>query len=208
MATPALPSWITDARVPGYVAAHQLVPGETRLFGTESLYGDWGGEILLLAKDFGPTRIVGDRVDDGDPRPYRHDPAMSTNRRLLKLAAPFESRGLLYGSALANLLRDDGQLSGSLPNRREAMGYGTRVARFVVANMPRLRWIVCMGAEAWEVASGAIGVSGDWQELRRTCRTSGPLVAAYHPSARVSWDELRAPWEALHRGGRCQTGPD
>ena len=51
MPTPALPDWIRDADVSGYVAAHQLCVGESRLFGTESLYGDWNGAVLLLAKD-------------------------------------------------------------------------------------------------------------------------------------------------------------
>ena len=51
--TPPLPNWITEADVPGYVAAHRLCPGEPRLFGTESLYGDWGavGAVPLLACD-------------------------------------------------------------------------------------------------------------------------------------------------------------
>jgi hypothetical protein len=70
-ATPVLPTWITEAHVPGYVAAQRLCPGEPRLFGTESLYGDWGGAVQLLAKDFGPTRIVHDRLAAGEPRPYR-----------------------------------------------------------------------------------------------------------------------------------------
>jgi hypothetical protein len=119
-----LPTWITEVDVPGYVAAHQLCPGEPRLFGTESLYGDWDGAVLLLAKDFGPTRIVHDRLAAGDPRPYRHEPRMRANRQLQRLAASVEGMGLLYGSALGNLLRDDGRISGALPNRSAAMAYG------------------------------------------------------------------------------------
>ena len=41
--TPPLPEWVTDAKVDGYASAHRLCPGETRLDGTESLYGDWVG---------------------------------------------------------------------------------------------------------------------------------------------------------------------
>src|SRR5262245_52165604 len=109
--TPPLPGWIRLAEVPGYTAAHRLCPEEARLYGTASLYGDWGGRVLLLAKDFGPSCIVRERIAAGDPRPYRHGPAVQTNVRLQQLARPLEGLGLLYGSALANLLRDDGRIS-------------------------------------------------------------------------------------------------
>ena len=54
-ATPELPHWIRHAEVGGYLAAHQLDPTETRLYGTEGLYGDWDATTLLLAKDFYPS---------------------------------------------------------------------------------------------------------------------------------------------------------
>jgi hypothetical protein len=197
--TPALPTWITEADVPGYVAAHQLVRGEPRLFGTESLYGDWGGEVFLLAKDFGPTRIVRDRIAAGDARPYRHEPTMRANRQLQRLVGPIESMGLLYGSALGNLLRDDGTVSGALPNRTAAMAYGVEVVRFVLEHMPARRWVVCLGREAWEVATAALGVEGDWRTHRDAGETLGPLVAAFHPSARVGAAAMARTWLALHR---------
>ena len=197
--TPPLPTWITDADVPGYIAAHRLVQGEPRLFGTESLYGDWGGEVLLLAKDFGPTRIVCDRIAADDPRPYRHEPTMRANRQLHRLAAPVEGMGLLYGSALGNLLRDDGRVSGALPNRARAMGYGVEVVRFVLEHMPARRWVVCLGREAWEVATAALGVEGDWRAHRDAGEPLGPLVAAFHPSARVGTAAMARAWSALRR---------
>jgi len=197
--TPLLPDWITDADVPGYVSAHSLCPGETRLYGTESLYGDWSGEVLLLAKDYGPSRILHDRLSEGDPRPYRHEPKMITNRRLQRLAEPFVDLGLLYGSALANMLRDDGHVTGTLPNRREAVAYGVKVTRFVCGHMPALRRIVCLGHEAWEVASAALCLEGDWKAHRDAGEPLGPLVAAFHPAARVSLEAMSGPWQALQR---------
>ena len=161
------------------------------------MHGDWGGQVLLLAKDLAPSRVVRERIAAGDPRPYRHEPRMRANRVLVRLAAPLESAGLLYGSALANLLREDGRLSGPLPNRAAALAYGAEVLRFVVAHMPRLRWVACMGAEAWECGCAALGLSGDWEVHRDACEPLGPLVAAYHPSARVSREEMARAWEML-----------
>jgi hypothetical protein len=55
--TPPLPPWITSAAVDGHENAHVLCPRETRLYGTESLYGDWDGAVLLpLAKDSVPSQ--------------------------------------------------------------------------------------------------------------------------------------------------------
>lgn len=152
--TPTLPAWITGAHVDGYVNAHQVLPGETRLYGTESLYGDWNGRVLLLAKDFAPSKVLWTRLAKGDARPYRHEPGLRTNVRLERMAGRLrsggeaETCGLLYGSALANLLRDDETWSGTLPNRRAAMAYGVEVLRFTRASMPNLDTIVCMGGAA------------------------------------------------------------
>ncbi len=94
--TPPLPDWIVTAQVSGYTNAHELLPEEARLYGTETLYGDWGGQVLLLAKDWGPSSILRERIQAGDARPWRHEPAMLTNARLQRLAAPYEDLGLLY----------------------------------------------------------------------------------------------------------------
>jgi hypothetical protein len=195
--TPLLPGWIRCARVSGYATAHAVCPAETRLFGTESLYGDWGGRLLLVAKDWGPSRILRARMEAGEMRPYRHEPGMLTNRRLQRLAGPFRDLGILYGSALGNLLRDDGRVSGSLPNPAEALAYGARVLRFTIHHMPRLEWIVCLGAEAWACACGATGCAGDWQAHRDDAIPFGPLIAAYHPAARVGAPAMQRPWDVL-----------
>jgi hypothetical protein len=206
LSTPPLPNWITNAEVRGYVAAHRVVAGERRLYGTETLFGDWGGEVLLLAKDWGPARILRERVARGEADAWRHDPAMRANRRLVKLAeecgVQAGEHGVLYGSALANLLREDGRVSGALPNRAEALEYGVEVLRFVRARMPALATVVCMGREAWECAAAAFGGRGEWRDGRRgerRCAEHGELelLAAWHPSARVSWPELARPWRAL-----------
>ncbi len=202
--TPPLPSWIREHRVPGYSNALALLPRETRLFGTEDLYGDWNGRALLLAKDFACSQLVRDRIRRGDPRPYRHSPQLRTNTVLCRQAEPLRvgptatTCGLLYGSALACLLRDDGRMSGALPFREPAMAFGSRVLGFVVEHMPRLQAVVCLGEDAWQCAMRALDFDGDW----RASRDSGMVVnagqikviAAYHPAARVSRERAAAPW--------------
>ncbi len=195
--TPALPDWIRNAEVAGYATAHRLCPAETRLFGTESLYGDWDGRVLLLAKDFGPSKILHQRVASGDTRPYRHEPSMRTNRRLQLLVGPVVEQGLLYGSALGNLLRDDDMVSGTLPNREAALDYGRNVLRFTIERMPNLHWIVCLGAEAWDCACRARELAGDWEAHRTSGEPLGSLVAAYHPAARIPRELMARPWRAL-----------
>lgn len=191
MPTPPLPYWIRDASVEGYVTAHALVPGETRLYGTESLFGDWDAPVLLLAKDFAPSRLLHERLAEGDPRPYRHVPDLRTNVRLRMLVGALcrsddpERCGLLYGSALANLLRDDGRWSGALPNRREALAYAERAFAFTLAHMSRLEAVVCMGREAARAAA-AVPASGG---VRR--------FEVPHPAARVSNEHHREAWEPV-----------
>jgi len=197
IATPPLPTWIREARVPDYVTAHALCPQETRLYGTESLYGDWSGQVLLLAKDFAPSQLLRQRIDAGDARPYRHEPSWRTNKRLRRFAHLHQKQGTLYGSALANLLRDDGERSGELPHREEAMEYGTRVLRSVVERMPRLCWIMCLGQDAWECACREANVEGAWREHRDRGLPLGRLIAAFHPAARVSKERMERPWQIL-----------
>lgn len=174
--TPALPSWIVEAHVRGYVTADRWLTGERRLFGSETLWGDWNGRVLVLAKDWGPSRLLRARIDAGEPQPWRHEPRMLTNRRLVRLGALAgiyaaeegldgvgvqreRECGALYGSALANLLREDGRVSGALPNRGAALEYGVEVLRFVRAHMPALEVVMCLGGEARESAEAAFGTT-------------------------------------------------
>lgn len=204
---PPLPTWIREHELPGYTNVFALLPAETRLFGTEDLYGDWNGPALLLAKDFACSKLVRDRMQRGDPRPYRHEPQLRTNIILRRHADPLTlgptpvTSGLLYGSALACLLRDDDRMSGPLPSKVRAVHFGSRILRFVVAHMPRLETVVCLGEEAWQCTMRALNVDSDW----RTLRDSGEILnagqlkvlAAYHPAARVSRDKASRPWAAV-----------
>ena len=195
MRTPVLPDWIREATVSGYESAHRICPDETRLYGTESLFGDWRARVLVLAKVFGPTALLHERRRAGDLRPYRHAPEWRSNRRIAELAAPLRAHGLLYGSALANLLRTDGRARGALPNRAAALEYAARATRFAIEHMPNLQLVLCLGREAWEAATAARGLEGDWQRYRDGCEPLDLLVAGFHPSARVPGEFVARPFE-------------
>jgi hypothetical protein len=192
--TPPLPSWIRTEQVRGYTNAHaRLGPTVTRLYGTETLYGDWGGSTLLLAKDFYRSSILDDRADEPDPYRGGVGNESKTNKilkhRLRLLGRGEGPDGFLYGSALANLLRDDGEPSGRLPNWIAARDYGVRVLReFVVPNMPRLDLIVCMGREAEKVVAVAAGIDAAVARIRR--------VYVPHPAAWGSPERREAEWRA------------
>ena len=88
--TPPLPEWIRTTLVDGYTNAHaRLGTKVTRLYGTETLYGDWGGATLLLAKDFYPTVILDRRAQVPDPYRggvgWKESPTNEKLRRLLEL---------------------------------------------------------------------------------------------------------------------------
>jgi hypothetical protein len=94
----------------------------------------------------------------------------------------------VYGSALANLLRADGRMSGPLPNPEPAFAYGARVLAFVVENMPNLDAIVCMGNEARRAREIAARQDARVGSIR--------VVDVFHPAARKAISAHEAMWNA------------
>lgn len=206
--TPPIPADIRNARVKGYRNVYELLPHETRLYGTESLYGDWNGRLLLLAKDFACSSLVQERIDHGCADPYRHAQHLRTNKLLIKHAAGLTrstdpvSCGILYGSALASLLRDDSEMSGNLPNKAEAMDFGVRALRFTLQNMPNLQVIGCLGQEAWQCVCRCLDFPhSNWKEARDTegLRQHGSLtlIPGFHPAARTATPRQERFWELV-----------
>ena len=56
--TPPIPDWIKALDTPGYTNIFGLNLGNENLSGTETLLGDWGGPVLVVAKDFAPLEEV------------------------------------------------------------------------------------------------------------------------------------------------------
>lgn len=64
---PNTPDWIKQIRVPLYQNIYELFEkfelGEPkRQFGTETLCGDWKGDILIVAQDFANAQYIRDQV--------------------------------------------------------------------------------------------------------------------------------------------------
>jgi hypothetical protein len=210
--TPPIPDWIRSFRAKSYTNIYQLQPDETRLYGTESLYGDWDAQLLLLAKDFAPSRLIHKRIDAGEARPYHHTdwikepcaPGAATNRNLHHLAHQI-AVPKLYGSALAGLLRDDGKVSGSLADMTELGQFISEVLNFTIRHMPNLRAIACLGADAWSCATAALGCpDADWRqhrEARQPLTVNGTvLFALAHPSRMPGGKtKVQSDWDAMAR---------
>lgn len=220
MPRPHIPDWIRCYKPPlGWTNVFDLVPSNQSLYGTETLFGDWAGETLLLAKDGAPTGVIRDLRDRGDPQPWRHAQrelgdrgGFRTNERLVALAADLPG-GKLYGSATANLLFDDPGWSRSLGGFFEPPlhDYFKRVLAWVLGSMPNIRRVACLGNEAWFLTCHTIGArdaSRQYSYHRDQCQPvrgaigTKPVIAhaLYHPAARVSHNSKIDGWRRMASG--------
>ncbi len=160
--TPVIPNWIRDFRCPGYTNVYSLhgLHAEPKLYCTETLLGDWGGQTLLLAKDAAPTDVIQARIDVGDPNPWRHGVrgrdrmGYLTNERVWALSELILG-GKLYGSALAHLLKTGNSTSNTLSDffHGPLFEHVAAVLRHVTHSMQALRAVVCLGKEAHRLVS-------------------------------------------------------
>lgn len=189
--TPPLPRWIRDYRIEGYTNVYELLPDEEKLFGTETLFGDWHGRLLLLAQDFAPDCYVKKRIKTNQMTPYHHKLSCQTNTRLtgyLRDSGLTEGdrSGILYGSALGPLMRNDDNWRGPLPSRHDALAFGSKIVDFTVSQMPNLAVVMCLGTKAWECGVNAFSAS-DAFTLNKSDQFGWcgevALVKAHHPMA-------------------------
>ncbi len=153
--TPEIPDWIRDYRCPNgrFRNIYEYDPEETRLYGTESLFGDWDGELLVLGQNFSCTDTIEQGIDDGRYRVYAHNPAMITNRSLELYTRGIDC-GVVYGSALAGMIKV-GDSNSLLPAWSHMRSHLCRVLRFTIENMHNLTGIACLGSVAWELCHDA-----------------------------------------------------
>jgi len=216
MPRPDLPDWIRNYKPPaGWTNAHsELDPSECRLYGTETLFGDWDARVLILAKDWGPTPWLRTLIARGDPG-WRHaersrgDQAGYKTNEFLVRAAPMLPGGKLYGSATANLLYDDPGWSRGLPGfwSGPLHDHLSQVLRWVLTTMPRVEVVACIGAESWYLTTRVLGhkhASRRFKDHRLDpqpliCKCEGKQIAAFavkHP-ARGSNEEKWIGWRAI-----------
>ena len=203
-----------------------LGPGVRHLYATETLFGDWDAEILLLAQDALPAAALtslinsnlsngltresawrhADRVKFGDKKGWKTN---KTIKDLMDKYAPQEKA--LYGSAAAHMLYSDGGLN----YRQNLLGfkhplltaYLVRVLNWVVKNMPNLKLIMCLGEHAWRISNEAAktGEAKKFVQYRDDSQALDvmiegrrvSLVPAFHPMAIKALDEKERPWKVL-----------
>lgn len=193
---------------------------------TETLFGDWNGEILILAQDALPAsalkKLILTHLQNGDPKEFawRHasreingdKKGYRTNDSLRNLVSKYtEGYGVLYGSAAANMLYEDGcekysqVLRGFKDNQLQS--YLIDVLSWVVKNMPKLKCIMCLGEKAWQIVNvtGQTRFVHDFKSMRESGQKVVTMISnrkisiipAYHPAARVSTQERGRNWESL-----------
>lgn len=216
--TPTIPSWIREFSCSGYTNVYSFLENCPRLYGTETLFGDWSSEVLLLAKDGAPTHVIKSLSLKEGQGAWRHaqrelgdSGGWRTNERLVKLANRVPG-SKLYGSATANILFDDPNWSRSLPGLKTGQlnDYLVKVLTWVISSMPNLRVIACLGDDAWYITSCVLGdkeaahnsVHYRNNGLHISGYIGGKLIAAtshYHPAARVSATSIGANWDVISK---------
>lgn len=201
------------------------------LFATETLCGDWDGDLLLLAQDFAPApKVQAALATHGAKAAWRHNDGdgpynigLQTNSNLCDLLTmigrPVELKGeaskecgVLYGNACF-FLKDR--------NRKLDKGVSASkpVFEFVLSKMPRLKVIACLGECAFEGVMGWLGLSNSWRtqiDIRKPVRHNNlQIFALAHPgqlginnrllsatnSERIA--AIRADWRAMGRALRA-----
>jgi hypothetical protein len=207
-ATPSIPSWIREFQFEGYTNVFDIFPASPRLYGTETLFGDWGAETLLLAKDAAPTDAI-KRAGDWRHANRRDPGGWRTNERISDLAELIPG-AKLYGSAAANMLYNDPRWSRSLKGfyKGPLHDYLVRVLQWTVGSMPNVRVIACLGSESWYLTAMAMEqpeAATQWQSFRSRMQPLNGFIAGkpviamplYHPAARVSLSLMHTSWHWL-----------
>ncbi|BCM16734.1 hypothetical protein [Mesorhizobium sp. J8] len=202
------------------------------LFATETLCGDWSGDLLLLAQDFAPASAVKAVLEDYGPEAaWRHNDGdgrynigLQTNSNLCGLLTMIGRAVELKGEAS----KECGVLYGNacffLKDRNRKLGKGVSASKpvfeFVLSKMPRLKVIGCLGDCAFEGVMGWLGLHNSWRtqiDMRKPVRHNHlQIFALAHPgqlginnrllsatnSERVA--AITADWRAIGRALRAR----
>ncbi|RWC59490.1 hypothetical protein [Mesorhizobium sp.] len=174
--TPPIPDSIRRLKPPlDFVNPFQIGIDGPNLFGTETLCGDWGGTLLLLAQDFAPAdEVRAVQKKHGSKGAWRHNDGdgrygigMITNENICRHLKSIGRNvdlagrksldcGVLYGNA--SFFLKEGNVSPTKGVRASAP-----VFEFVIENMSDLKAIACLGKPAFEGVMGWLGINADWR---------------------------------------------
>lgn len=200
---------------------YEILPNETKLYGTESLvddkgvpelswkYGHWKeAELLLLAQDPSNLNTIQERIrrhpDPFGAKDWRVDEngntrrdGSETNRNLHWLAQQIDCRKL-YGSAFVGLLKHGCRRSDPLPRGPAVEKYKMEILEWVLSHTPNLRAIACLGTQARNLVAKLILDRAQTRELKNGIGSAvrvGKLYVVYlrHPSPINHWREGSGP---------------
>ena len=135
-----------------YLNAFERLPTtETRLYGTETMYGDWDARILLVLQDWCNDKLLEDRIHNKECDPWSHERNMKTNNFLRCAFGREGSPDLLYASALAHLLKKKSNASATPPVFAKVLPFLAEAMNFTFENLPRVQVVVCFGPYAEKV---------------------------------------------------------
>lgn len=228
--TPRVPAEFARLGAPGYRNIWKIAeaspavfpdPNHPNLWGTETLCGDWDGNVLVVLKDFASTGWLETRRD-GRPY-YSHGPDVRTNRNLVcflrdsgveidEYELNNTTCGVLYVSANFLLLEGVGMSNGI---SREALEESWPVLDFTIKSMPNLTDIVLGGVEAFATFQRHGGLTVDrksalagekpmtWRGRYRVHVTAHTADRGIHSrrdrQGRVGWAAVRADWKRIFR---------
>lgn len=215
---PQIPNWIRSFRYQDFTNVFEILPDVDRLYATETLFGDWEGRVLLLAKNAAPAHVIealsrteGDAAWRHAQRRLGDTSGWKTNERLSALVEQhLTGVGCLYGSAAAHLMSNDQNWSRRLPELHNGAleVHLIQVLRWVLREMHKVEAIACLGEDAWRMACNALDQNAHagqsrlfrnrGEPLELTCLDKSiVLTSHYHPAARVSSVEMQRGWVAL-----------
>jgi hypothetical protein len=199
---PAVLASFASIACPSYVNVNSIHPQTDRLFGTETLCGDYSGRLLVLAQDLTTADRIRERQHDHPgENPFRHRASNRTNKTLVdvlrNLGESARTRdttwarrlstidfdgtnsrecGVVYGS-IVWLLKDTKSVSSSLPKLQQVLEASKPVIQCAVRSMPNLERIVCLGSIAYEGLARMHGLTNEWHaDLARHGRFEIPHV--------------------------------
>ena len=156
------------------------------LYATESLYGNWDGEVLILAQDALPASalkiLIQSHLSRGEEKvlawrhadkiPYGDSKGIKTNTAIKILKEKYLSEyRVLYGSATSHVLFDGSNSDKiidskkNLPSYRQSLlGYNNSILQahlqevllWVIEKMPNLKAILCLGNKAWDLSLSSL----------------------------------------------------
>jgi len=169
--------------LPRYRNITEFYPQPDRLYGTDTLCGDYNGRLLVLGQDFSNVETIEKRLTEAPgENPFHHGLESTTNKNLVEFLRPkyeidlnctidqARACGVLYGN-LIWLLKETPTLSDRLPSPKAALKVSEPVFRATVNAMPNLERIFCLGRVCYEGLAFLEADRGNKLAKRRSWRT-------------------------------------